>query len=54
MAWGRPEFDYEVPIRFWYCNIKAPRWVAWTEQNAGRRFYSCIVSYEVSVCECGL
>ena len=42
------DFEYEGPTKFCHCHLKAPRWIAWTEKNVSRRFYSCVVSYEVS------
>ena len=37
---GGPEYEYEG-VRYCDCGMKAPRWLAWTENNVGRRFYSC-------------
>uniref|UniRef100_A0A251J8B4 Uncharacterized protein n=1 Tax=Manihot esculenta TaxID=3983 RepID=A0A251J8B4_MANES len=36
-----PDYDYESEVRIYGYGQKAPRLVAWIDQNAGRRFYAC-------------
>jgi hypothetical protein len=33
-------YDYS-PNKICDCGVKMPRWIAWMDENAGRRFYNC-------------
>jgi hypothetical protein len=33
-------YDYSLD-KICDCGVKMPRWIVWTDKNAGRRFYNC-------------
>ena len=53
----RSDYEYDGPVKYCYCNVrgcklKAPLKTSWTDENPGRRFFSCR-NYSVSkFCKC--
>jgi hypothetical protein len=40
IPYGSKPYDYSLD-KICDCGVKMPRWIAWMDENAGRRFYNC-------------